>query len=285
MNGLRKLDVKKGAGPDQIPTSFLKEYADELSKPLLLLFNESMETGIFADCWKLSFLSPIFKSGDRSKVENYRGVAGLNSIPKLLEKLVTDKLTPSIVKHLHSSQHGFRNGKSTTTNLVCLTDMVLNSLRTNIQIDAVYTDFRKAFDRVNHRVLIKKLQCFGINGSLLQWLQSYVTGRVQRVKLGETTSHDIFVHSGVTQGSHLGPLLFLIFIDDLHYHFSSCEAVAYADDFKLCKIVNCTNDANDLQRDLDRMVDWCNNNLMQLNVDKCEFITFSRKSRECQIDF
>lgn len=292
LKGLLALNPYKGAGPDMIPNSFLKSYADLICDPITKLFERSLRDGKVAGCWKTSYINPIFKSGDRSVISNYRGIACLNSIPKLLEKLITANLTPIISPCLHQSQHGFLSGRSTMTNLVSFTDFVLSNMRRRKdskgkfvggQIDAIYTDFAKAFDRVEHRILVKKLHAFGIQGNILNWLESYLANRNQMVKVNDATSQSIHVTSGVPQGSHLGPLLFCVFIDDLLNELD--DSVAFADDIKVFRVINDSNDTLMLQQELDKVVKWCAANRMELNVSKCEVITFSRRNKDNQIHF
>jgi hypothetical protein len=284
VKGLSELDQRKSAGPDNIPARFLKEYSSAVSVPLFKLFTLSVSTGKVAQCWKTSFITPIFKSGNRSHVSNYRGVAKLCSIPKLLEKLICDKITPIIVPHLHESQHGFETGKSTVTNLSLYSNFLFDSLKEAVQIDSIYTDFKKAFDCVNHRLLIKKLLQFGIEGDILSWIESYLKGRIQFVKIGGAISNQINVFSSVSQGSHIGPLLFLLFINDLCYGLKHSQFLLYADDLKMFKKINNINDSKLLQIDLEYINNWCKNNKMELNVKKCEFITFSKKLAQNRIE-
>lgn len=280
---LLHVDPKKSAGPDEIPPSFLKEYASSLAEPLHYLFSKSISSGIFPVCWKTSWIKPIFKSGNKSDMKNYRGIASLNSIPKLFEKMVTEAISPVVLPFLNASQHGFMAGRSTTTNLVTFTDYVIKELRCNVQIDAVYTDFSKAFDKVAHRLLLVKLEKLGFGGALLKWIGSYLTNRVQRVKIGPSMSREIPVLSGVPQGSHLGPLLFVIFVNDLFSLMRDSTAVAYADDLKIYKLINSGMDSCLLQEDLNRFEEWCQRNAMLLNVNKCESITFTRKTESHQL--
>ena len=275
---LKHLDITKGPGPDGISTTYIRNVADQIVDPLLIILNRSLNEGYFPKNWKTSNITPIFKSGDRSKVENYRGIAILSIIPKLFEKIVTDVIVRFLDGKINEHQHGFRKKCSTTTNLVYYVSALLTTMETNKQVDAVYTDFSKAFDKVNHEILAIKLSKIGIKGSLLAWLKSYLSKRTQRVKLNGFISDPVMATSGVPQGSHLGPILFNIFINDLTTNISYCKYVLYADDMKIFGIVNQESDSVFIQNDIDRIKQWCNNNLMFLNVAKCNVITFSRKN-------
>lgn len=274
---LLNLDMNKGPGPDLIPPSFLHNCAQQLSVPLTLIFNNSLSLGTFPSDWKSSFLTPIYKSGDKCNIDNYRGIAILSAIPKLFEKLVYDKISSIINPLLNEQQHGFRKGRSTTTNLMLFTSDVLCDMEKGHQIDAVYTDFSKAFDSVDHNLLKFKLNSFGITGPILNWLVSYLNNRTQFVRFQGLISSAINVTSGVPQGSHLGPLLFNIFIKDLSECLKNIPHLFYADDLKLYKIITDMSDTNFFQTKLQHLEDWCNDNKLELNVNKCHVISFSRK--------
>lgn len=278
-NAIKDLDLLKGPGPDLIPTSFLVRCSDQLLLPLYIIFNESLSCGTFPSYWKTSHLTPIYKNGDKRSIENYRGIAILSAIPKLFEKIICDKLTRVINPLLNEQQHGFRKGRSTTTNLMVMVSDVLVKMEKGHQIDAVYTDFSKAFDRVDHSILVYKLEKFGIKGSILSWLKSYLGGRSQYVKFQGTLSKKIVVSSGVPQGSHLGPLLFNIFISDLSEVLNDIPHLMYADDLKMYYAIESETDFNFLQSKLLCLEQWCIQNQLHLNVSKCNVISFSRKNQ------
>ena len=157
------------------------------------------------------------------------------------------------------------------------TNFLISALEQCSQVDAIYFDCRKAFDRVSHHILIEKLRLYGVCDPLLSWLKSYLQGRRQIVKMGSVMSNEIAVHSGVPQGSHLGPILFLIFINDLGFTFKSSHCLFFADDLKIYRKINSMNDSKLLQDDIDCLVSWCSENKMELNTSKCKFISFTRK--------
>lgn len=161
------------------------------------MFNLSLREGFFPDSWKSLFITPIFKNGDKRDISNYRGIAILSTIPKLFEKLVTDKLFESLRTHIHPNQHGFVSGKSTVTNLVQYTSFIRCQLAKNYQIDAIYTDFSKAFEKVDHKLLALKLERYGIKGRVLNWIVSYLSNRQQIVKFQDLKSRPINVTSSV----------------------------------------------------------------------------------------
>lgn len=224
----------------------------------------------------MSFITPILKSGDRSQVNNYRPISILSCIPKVFESLVCDYLTTSLRGSFINQQMGFLSHRSTELNLLTFTEFLLESLEEGCPVHAVYTDFTKAFDRVNHKVLVNKLQGLGIRGELLGWLSSYLTERTQIVRIKNFLSKEIKVPSGVPQGSHLGPLLFNIYVNDIASCFVSANFLMFADDLKLYMRVVDDSDRMNLQADLDRLSIWCGINGMELNVRKCHSMVFSR---------
>jgi hypothetical protein len=264
------LDVSKGAGPDCVPGSLVKSLANELFKPVFDLINFSCKHGIFPEFWKLSHIVPIFKSGDPENIENYRGISIISCLPKMFEKIVYDLIYPRVSSIIAPEQHGFMKGRSITTNLA---SQVLNWMEDGYQVDVAYTDFSKAFDKMSHPVLFERFRRVGFGGSCLDWFVSYLTGRRQIVKFGSAFSRLIFVPSSAPQGSHLGPLFFIVSINDvdgvLHH---DVFLLIYADDIKIYYPVRTNLDCEKLQSALNNFFDWCNTNLLTLNVKKCKTI-------------
>lgn len=281
---IEKLDTNKGSGPDDIPALFVKNCAKELCLPLEILFNKSIKSGTFPTFWKVAHVIPVFKSGDKSDCSNYRPISILSCLSKLFESVVYDVLYGHVRPFLHPRQHGFVTGKSTTSNLLEYKNYICRAFAKRMQVDSVYTDFAKAFDKVNHTILSRKLAVFGVHGSLLRWFQSYLSRRSQLVALKGHFSEPIFVTSGVPQGSHLGPLLFVIFINDL-IDTLSCPCLLYADDLKVFTTVSNSSDASRLQSDLNTLSDWCARNHMRLNIQKCFVISFTTKKQKLTFDY
>ena len=277
---LNSLDTTKGPGPDGIHPMLLKNSSFILSRPLFLIFSKSLALGEFPDYWKSGFITPLYKSGNRSDVRNYRSISILSTIPKLFESIVTDYLSSLLSGLIIDQQFGFFPGRSTELNLLNYTGFLSSALESGNQVHAIYTDFSKAFDRVNHGLLVHKLGLLGVGGSMLSWINSYLHGRTQIVRFNNYRSKVINVWSGVPQGSHLGPLLFNLFINDINNCFKYSNFSLFADDLKLYKIINSTADCLQLQADLDRLSQWCVANCMDLNTKKCNTITFSKSRRE-----
>lgn len=278
LHKLKALDVGKCAGPDGIPPLFFKLCADELSAPLTILFNKSIRTGMFPNIWKTAHVIPIFKSGDRSCCTNYRPISILSCPAKLFESLVYTPLYDHFKEILSDRQHGFVRRRSTLTNLLEYKDYLCGAFAVRGQVDAIYTDFSKAFDRVDHALLGSKVSQYGIHGCLLRWIKSYLSNRTQLVAVKGYLSSPKFIQSGVPQGSHLGPLFFIVFINDLICRLRS-HCLVYADDLKIFKSITDANDYAAIQRDLDVLAEWSLTNGMSLNTDKCYAISFTAKKQ------
>ena len=275
-NYIYKLKPSWSSGPDNLPSSVLKKIARYICFPLSVIFNYSLEKGEFPGNWKTSFIIPLYKSGPRNDVSNYRGISKLSCVPKMFEAIVTDHISFYCKSLITPRQHGFIKGRSTNTNLIEITSTIVNNFENRSQTDVIYTDFSKAFDRVNHKMLIKKLDLLGLPTWLLKWISSYLCNRTQRVIFKNKRSDEIKVTSGVPQGSHIGPLLFILFINDVCDYIQHSSILLYADDCKIYKSIENTNDSSLLQEDLNSFNEWCRCNKMSLNVKKCFVMSFSR---------
>ncbi len=187
--------------------------------------------------------------------------------------------------HLHNLQFGFLKGKSTTAQLLRVLHEIGESLDKRVQTDAIYLDFAKAFDRVDHRLLVKKLHQYGICGNLLKWFESYLSDRYQKVTVLGATSQPVHVLSGVPQGSILGPLLFLIYVNDLPKATTSSSVALYADDTKCFHGIKTSDDVIDLQRDLDKICEWCDVWRMDLNQSKCSHLRITRNVKSTETSY
>ncbi|XP_054280059.1 uncharacterized protein LOC128998090 [Macrosteles quadrilineatus] len=281
---LLHLDPTKGSGPDNITPGVLKFCHSELVHQLHFLFNLSLSTGTFPSTLKYGYVVPIFKSGDRCDVTNYRPIVIQSVLSKIFEGLILDIIQPLFKHIIIDEQHGFTSGRSTVTNLLSLQCLVLEAFGRRNQVDAIYIDFSKAFDKINHSHLLAKLQGYGFTGMILQWFKSYLTNRRLAVRLGSEVSSFFAASSGVPQGSHLGPFLFSIFINDIK-KVIKVPFLLFADDIKLLVEVASHHDCQSLQDALDDVFGWCLSNDMAVNPTKTKLITFSRKLNTVLADY
>lgn len=284
-NILCNLDINKATGVDGIPARILRDCAEELSYPLVLLFNLSFRCGRVPSSWKRANVTPVFKSDAKDVVENYRSISLLSIPSKCQEKIVYNAIYPHVAPYLTDWQHGFIRGRSCATQLVLTHHQWTKALDDGLQVDVVFLDFSKAFDRVSHDILLLKLCNFGISGSLLRWCEDYLTHREQRVVIEGQSSAWSVIPSGVPQGSLLGPLFFVIFISDLPNVVMPGNTIAlYADDCKTSRLINCTSDQHDFQSDLNNLHIWSQRNLMDFNVKKCKLMRITKKSMPFRSD-
>lgn len=218
---------------------------------------------------------PVHKKGDRKNIENYRGISSLCAVSKLFELVIVDRLFFHCKQFISPNQHGFFSGRSTASNLLCLTTYVAESMRLRSQTDVLYLDLTAAFDKINHEIAVAKLERFFVHGALLSWFKSYLNGRRSQVVIGESKSAYFPIPSGIPQGSHLGPLIFLLYFNDVNTVLDGPK-LSFADDFKLYFKINSDADAWFLQQQLDAFAQWCHSNRMTVNPEKCSIITFSR---------
>lgn len=217
-------------------------------------------------------------------MENYRPISILCCLAKVFETLLHDALYPVVQPAISESQHGFVKKRSTTSNLMTFTHAVFDKLEKRSQVDAIYVDFSKAFDKVPHNLAIAKLNRLGLPCWTIQWLKSYLSSRKAFVKVQGARSDIFGISSGVPQGSHLGPLIFVLFINDLCDQLD-CGKLLYADDLKLFRTIKTLLDCCALQADVDRVSNWCDLNGMQMNANKCKVISFSRRQSTTVFDY
>ena len=249
----------------------LKELNDVIRYPLKLILNKSLATGVVSDDFKVANVTPIFKKGDKSLPSNYRPISLTSIVGKLLESILKVKITNHLNKFnlISDNQHGFRRNRSCVTNLLQFYDKIINDYDEERRTDVIYLDFKKAFDKVPHKRLLKKLEAHGIAGNVAGWIKNWLTNRKQRVVIDGETSEFIDVTSGVPQGSVLGPLLFLIYVNDLDDNIQSNIAL-FADDTKVGGGSNSCEGRIRLQRDLSKIHEWSLTWGMKFNLDKCK---------------
>jgi hypothetical protein len=271
---LTKLHIAKSPGPDAIHPRLLKELATTVARPLLIIFSTSLRTGKLPKDWKLAHISAIFKKGSRSLVNNYRPISLTCICCKVLESIIRDHLISHMKANMLFSlrQYGFITGRSTTLQLLKVLDKWTEILDKGGQVDVIYMDFMKAFDQVPHKRMINKLYSYGIRGDVLEWIRDFLFERSHRVGVNGSFSDWASVISGIPQGSVLGPILFVIYINDLPDMLNS-ECYLFADDTKLFNEINSKRDQELLQQDLNTLHEWSKKWLLNFHPDKCKVLS------------
>ena len=274
---IKILKVTKSPGPDGIHPIMLIQLAPYIIKPLTLLFNKTMEMGEIPADWKKGRISAIFKKGAKNRAENYRPISLTSVVCKLMEKLIKQVILDYLLENdlLSKKQHGFISGRSTVTQLLRYLDDCIEEISDGSVVDAIYLDFSKAFDTVPHLRLMSKLESYGITGNIKQWVNAFLTGRSQTVLVNNEESPSAPVISGIPQGSVLGPLLFVIYINDLPDIVNS-NIYLFADDTKVVRKVTTEEDAKTLQQDLGKLEAWSHKWLLKFNPDKCHVLTIGK---------
>ena len=267
---LSKLKVDKAPGPDEIHPQILKELRKEIAPALKIIYNNVLSKAHLPIDWKHAHITPVFKKGVRKFACNYRPVSLTCISCKLLETLIREK----IIDHMKTNslfskkQYGFISGRSTVLQLLKTLDDWTETIDRGEELDTIYLDFLKAFDTVPHKRLINKLKAYGIKGNILNWIHSFITNRKQKVVVNGQASEWAPVISGIPQGSVLGPVLFIIFINDLPDNISS-NLLIFADDTKIYRQIKHDNDQNILQEDIYKLQEWSDKWLLKINPDKC----------------
>ena len=289
-NYLSNMDVTKATGLDCIGPRLLKIAPNVLTPSITYIINKSIESGVFPCTWKNAKVNPIFKTGDKDNVNNYRPISILPTLSKIIEKWTASKLMSYLDKYklLHKNQSGFRKNHSTESALILMTDTWLKAINEGKLVGCAMIDFRKAFDLVDHNLLLNKLRIYRFNDLSLSWFKSYLSNRTQQVVINNLSSSSGDVVCGVPQGSILGPLLFLLFINDLPLSLknSPISVDLYADDTTLYSTaLDKSSLEADLQKALDSVHTWCLENGMLINTEKTKLMLIaSRQKRSSLID-
>jgi hypothetical protein len=276
---LSDLNPPKASGPDLLPTRILKLVASKIAPVLSVIFQQSYDTGTVPTDWTQANITAVFKKGDKTKPSNYRSV----SLTCIICKTMEDILFSQIMKHLDQKnilvkfQHCFRANHSCETQLLNTVEDLFRRLDMRTATDLLILDFSKAFNTVPHRRLLSKLNHYGIGGKTKKWMESWLCHRNQKVVLDGSSSQDSPVLYGVPQGTVLGPLMFLLYANDIGDKTSPQTSIKlFADDFFLYRIIKTREDEEQLQADLNMMIEWSNTWLMSFNADKCHLLKITR---------
>lgn len=276
-NAMASLDPTKAMGIDNISPKILKYCALALCEPITHLFKLSLDQSHLPAEWKLHMITPIYKSGDKSLISNYRPISLLCIISKVLEKIVynhiIDYLSSNVI--INPSQFGFRKGKSTIQQLLIFLESIVSGTCRGGQVDTIYLDFRKAFDSVPHCELLHKLRSSGISGKLWEWFREYLSDRFQSTSIANCRSSFLPVPSGVPQGSILGPILFILYLNDLPLSVHCSKLLSFADDTKCFKQIRKPEDSDLFQEDLHHIGNWSSIWKMAFNISKFALVQFT----------
>ena len=283
---LERLDPAKASGPDQLPARVLKLCAEQISLVLQIIFSQSLEYGTLPQDWLSANITPVYKKGNRNIPGNYRPIS-LTSIPcKVMEHIIFHHIMNHFdtLNILNPLQHGFRRNHSCQSQLISYVEDIQFSMNNHKQVDLLFLDFSKAFDTVPHMRLLNKLSFYGIQGPILQWIRSWLTHRKQKVVVDGESSSATIVKSGVPQGTVLGPLMFLAYINDINESISSSIRL-FADDCVVYSTISTPCDAEQLQDDLNHIYAWSEKWQMKLNTDKCVLLRCTRSLTPVQYTY
>lgn len=279
-NVIKSLDVKKDPGPMLISAQFVKSNVNIVAPILTNYFNALLKVGHIPEQWKQSYLVPIPKKGKTSDVNNYRGISIQSVIPKIMDQLITRKLAHHVNEIIPEQQHGFIQHKSTSTNLFEKTLFIHEHIARGKQVDVIYFDLSKAFDRINHKLIARRLAEIGTPLAFYKTIMNFVIGREYIVKAdGKVTPNAFKTFSAVPQGSHVGPLLFNLATMNivLIVEGTSIIVLMYADDTKFLNVIQSHEDASQLQIAIDEFTEWAKTNGFTINAAKTFHVSYIKK--------
>ena len=278
---LQSLKISKTPGPDGLHPRVLRELANVLAYPLTLLCNKSISEGNLATPWKKAEVKPILKKGEKSDPGNYRPVSLTPIVCRIFESFIRDALYDHLISTglLSDKQFGFCKGRSCVTQLLCTIHSWMKSLDNKKAVDAIYLDFSKAFDTVPHKRLIHKLKMYGIQGNVLNWITDFLSNRSQFVTVNGSSSEPAPVSSGVPQGSVLGPILFIYYINDMP-DVTEEELKIFADDTKGSNEIENDVDVLNLQKCIDNLTEWSKLWLLKFNGPKCGVLHMGKNNEK-----
>ena len=288
LRSINKLKSNTSSGPDALPPVLIKSLKHCLCKPLAIAYTQLISVGMVPEIWHDAYIVPVFKKGAAGDVANYRPISLTCVLSKVLERIIANKIHDHLQFNniLNKSQHGFIRRRSTYTNMLeCVNDWTI-CLQSQHQVAVIYIDFSKAFDVVSHKKLFQKLHLYGIRGALLLWIQNFFTGRTHHTRIGSMVSDTAQLTSGVVQGSGIGPLMFLIYvnelIDILEQH--GIKVKMFADDAKMYLRITDDADVARLQQAVDALVNWASLWQLSISVNKCCLLNIGKLMCNTSID-
>ena len=276
LDAIGKLNENSSAGPDDIPSLFLIKTKESLALPLKILLRKSLDEGVIPDIHKLANITPIHKGGAKTKPEQYRPVSLTSHVMKIFERVIKKHITMHLIINslINDAQHGFTPGRSTQTQLLVHFRDIFEAIEEGSRVDTVFLDFAKAFDKVDHNTLLKKIAKHKIKGKVGKWIQEFLRNRKFTVIANGTISQQEEVMSGVPQGTVLAAILFIIMIADIDEKIKECMVRCFADDTRVSKKIEGETDKQKLQEALNIIFEWAEENLMVFNEDKFEQLTY-----------
>ena len=275
ISAINEISENSACGENDIPAIILKKCKTTICHPILLIWEESITSGHVPDPFKKQIITPVHKKSSKAIPENYRPIALTSHVIKIFERIIRKHLVAHLEKNnlICANQHGFRKHRSCLTQLLSHIDLILQNLQNGMDTDVIYLDYAKAFDKVDHQLLLQKLYAYGVRGKLLMWMNSYLTNREQSVVINGEHSVPAKVVSGVPQGTVLGPILFIIFLNDLSSCIQHSVVSSFADDTRLKKSISSVSDTLLLQKDLESAIAWSDRNNMMLHQSKFELLS------------
>lgn len=269
---IKQMDHKKPAGPDGIAPSIIKSLPQSFIKPLHILYNCSLAKSTFPDKLKEAAVTPVPKKNS-DKIEDQRPISNLNIFAKIFEGIIYEYMSVFVFNHVSTHQHGFVRARSTVSNLMEFSEFISDHINKG-QIDVLYTDVEKGFDRLNHDAILKKMNSLGFSKQSLNLFSSYLKNR--KLNIGDTS---IIPNSGIAQGSKISSLMFIMAYDDIKHHIKYSQYSLYADDFKIYRVIKTHEDCTLLQRDIDSVSSWLSKVGLNFHPQKCKKLTFTTKNK------
>lgn len=277
---IRKLRPAAAPGPDSIGAGLIQELQEELTPALRIVFRKLLDEKHTPEDWRTAHVTPIYKKGPKHEPGNYRPVSLTSVMCKLFEALVKDAIISDLDQNhlVTDNQHGFVPSRSCATNLIKFYDQVTLALDDNVPVDIVFLDFAKAFDKVPHKALMSKLRAYGVWGKVGDWIEAWLSNRKMRVCINGKKSSWRNILSGVPQGSVLGPILFVLYINDIGHSISKAFYNMFTDDTKIGKAMKSDRDRQEMQEAINGADNWSKKWGMPFNVNKCKVMHMGKNN-------